>query len=74
MRKYQSWSLTNQAYVVHNESKPTVRVPSLRIHARVRACVRACVRARARARVCVCVCVRVNGSVSVGTVVNFKAR
>jgi len=51
MRKYQSWSLTDQAYVVHNESKPTVRVPSLRIHARVRACVRACV------RVCVCVCV-----------------
>ena len=68
MRKYQNWSLKNQAYVVHNESKPTVRVPSLRIHAR--ACVRACV----RARVCVCVCVRVNGSVSVGTVVNFKAR
>ena len=68
MRKYQSWSLTDQAYVVHNESKPTVRVPSLRIHARVRACV------RARVCVCVCVCVRVNGSVSVGTVVNFKAR
>ena len=68
MRKYQNWSLTNQAYVVHNESKPTVQVPSLHIHARVRACVRAC------ARVCVCVCVRVNGSVSVGTVVNFKAR
>ena len=58
MTKYQSWIMINQAYVVHNESKPTVRVPSLRMHERE----------------CVCVCVRVNGSVSVGTVVNFKTR